>query len=126
MALLDGVDPPYVGGMKQPNRYDAARAVAALLLATGFPALAMAVTPRPKDAARVDAAHAQRAQRQKPTDRLSPVLEFLANSVGNGNEPSASPHFPPGQPADRPPASPPGQTDPPNPPGRPSDRPPNR
>jgi len=125
LALLDVVDPPYVGGMKQPNRYDAARAVAALLLATGLPTLAMAVTPRPKDAAHTAA---PRAQRQAPADRLSPVLEFLANSVGNGNgdEPSASPHFPPGQPPDRPPSSPPGHNNPPNPPGRPPDRPPKR
>jgi len=108
--------------MTHSNRSNAARAVACLVLATGLPVLAQAATSHTKDPVR---AETPRAQRTLPaSQRLSPVLEFLAKSVSNEQEPAASPHQPPGRPADRPPSSPPGQDNPPNPPGKPGDRPP--
>ncbi|HEX5045102.1 MAG TPA: hypothetical protein VFV75_19565 [Candidatus Polarisedimenticolaceae bacterium] len=110
--------------MTQPNRFNAAQAVAALLLATGLPALAQAATSRSTAPAKAEATRP--ARQQATAQRISPVLEFLAQSVGDGQETMASPHLPPGRPADRPPATPPGQTDPPNPPGKPGDRPPAR
>jgi hypothetical protein len=110
--------------MTQPNRSNAARAVAALLLATGLPALAQAATSRSSTLAKAE--DTRPARQQATALRISPVLEFLAKSVGDGQEAMASPHLPPGPPADRPPTTPPGQTDPPNPPGKPGDRPPDR
>jgi hypothetical protein len=108
--------------MNQSNRRNAARAVAGLLLATGLPALAEAASPRSKAPAKAEPPRADR--QQAAAGRISPVLEFLAQSVGNEQEPQASPHIPPGPPPGRPPASPPGQNNPPNPPGQPPDRPP--
>ena len=108
--------------MRQSNLGKTARALAALLLAIGLPVLALAATPRSKDVRPASTARSERAAAR--AERLSPVLEFLAESVGNQGEPQASPHEPPGQPPGRPPAIPPGLDDPPNPPGRPLDRPP--
>lgn len=107
--------------MTHPNLRDAARAVAALLLAFGLPALAQAATSRSSAPAKPEASRS--ARQQATATRISPVLEFLAQSVGDEQERLASPHLPPGRPADRPPSSPPGQDNPPNPPGKPSDRP---
>ncbi|HET9299662.1 MAG TPA: hypothetical protein VFO11_06925 [Candidatus Polarisedimenticolaceae bacterium] len=107
--------------MTQSSRFDAARAVMAFLLAIGLPALAQAATSRTPAPAKAEASRT--ARQQAATTRISPVLEFLAKSVGDEQEAMASPHVPPGRPADRPPSSPPGQDDPPNPPGKPGDRP---
>ncbi len=107
--------------MKQPIRDHTARAVAAVLLAIGFPALAQAATSRTSAPAKAEASRT--ARQQATAQRISPVLEFLAKSVGDPQETMASPHQPPGRPADRPPSSPPGQNNPPNPPGKPGDRP---
>lgn len=110
--------------MTQSNRRNAARAVAAALLAIGLPALAQAATSRSSAPAKAEASRT--AHQQSTAQRISPVLEFLAQSVGDPQESMASPHQPPGRPGDRPPSSPPGQNNPPNPPGKPGDRPPNR
>ena len=107
--------------MRQSNRSHAARAVAAILLAIGFPALAQAATSRTSAPAKAEASRP--ARQQATAERISPVLEFLAQSVGDPQESMASPHQPPGRPADRPPSSPPGQNNPPNPPGKPEGRP---
>lgn len=107
--------------MTQSNRFDAARAVVAVLVAIGLPALAQATTSRSSAPAKADASRTARPQ--TATTRISPVLEFLAKSVGDEQEAMASPHQPPGRPADRPPSSPPRQDNPPNPPGKPGDRP---
>ena len=108
--------------MRQSNLGKTARAVAALRLAIGLPVLALAAAPRSKDVRSAPTARSERAAAR--AERLSPVLEFLAESVGNQGDPQASPHEPPGQPPGRPPAIPPGHNNPPNPPGQPPDRPP--
>jgi hypothetical protein len=105
--------------MTQSSRFDAARAVAAVLLAVGLPTLALAGTASRGP----EAVPRERAAPSRVPD-LSPVLEFLAQTVGTEQEAFASPHLPPGPPPGRPPASPPGQSNPPNPPGKPPDRPP--
>jgi hypothetical protein len=107
--------------MKYSNRSDAARAVAAVLLAVGLPTLTQAAPERSGDRAE---APVSRTREQATAPRLTPMLDFLAKSIGTDTEALASPHLPPGQPPGRPPGSPPGQTDPPNPPGKPPDRPP--
>jgi len=107
--------------MKHSNRSDAARAVAAVLLAVGLPTLTQAAPERSGETAE---ASVLRAREEATAPRLTPMLDFLAKSIGTETEALASPHVPPGQPPGRPPGSPPGQTDPPNPPGKPPDRPP--
>jgi hypothetical protein len=89
--------------------------------------LVLAALPTPSGAADPEARGPVRPVPQRSgsaEQRVAAVLEFLAQTVGTGQEPQASPHQPPGRPEDRPPGSPPGQNDPPNPPGKPSDRPP--
>ena len=108
--------------MRQSNRFDAARAAAAVLLAIGLPTLTQAAGEREAPVTKAPASQAVPDGAQAP--RISPVLEFLAQTIGNEQEAFASPHQPPGQPPGRPPGSPPGQNNPPNPPGKPPDRPP--
>ena len=108
--------------MRHSNRSDAARAVAAVLLAVGLPTLTQAAPARSGEPAEEPVRLTREDTISAP--RLTPMLDFLAKSIGTDSEALASPHLPPGPPPDRPPVTPPGQTNPPNPPGKPSDRPP--